>query len=404
MSPLKKTPAKRSPRTTREPLPKVEAFVAQQPEQTPDSSFRLLDELRRELEKGNQLNELRAEITRLENEKRNLEQQVRHLESRLQAQHGQASATLEALKNTIRGQVQSLDQQLQVFSLDTSHSIEGLLAVLHSASIPNPDLNSIPVHHPGIQAEPPVVSPRVFTPSPAIPHTISQPIQPEPAETFFEPLIPEPTHQSHAPNRRFRKIAIRTFFSLLAVGLVGGGYLFLRPTTKIYQDGEVAGAATGAQPTPEVSSSPDPYAASFAEVPFEKTEWELVTDADFGIALQFPTNASTKVKVIGGNNLWFVRKNTYLMRFSKITTDETLEQWWTKNSSTYSDQAKATKITYKGKPAMYLESIEKTPTSGSSYIIKHAGNILTVWVKDEPTTTDDGKRISKMVESLTFTN
>ncbi len=402
MSPLKKTPARRTPRPARETPPQAEVAFVSQPEGSPDSSFRLLDELRRELEKGNHLNELRADITRLEGEKRNLEQQVRHLESRLQAQHGQASATLEALKNTIRGQVQSLDQQLQVFSLDTSHSIEGLLAVLHSASIPNPDLNTIPVHHPGIQPES-VVRPTAYAPT-AVTHTITPPIQPEPVETFFEPLIAEPAHQTHAPNRRFRKIAIRTFFSLLGIGLIGGGYLFLRPTTKIYQDGEVAGAATGAQATPEPSTSPDPYAASFAEVPFEKTEWELVTDADFGIAVQFPSNASTKVKVIGGNNLWFVRKSTYLMRFSRIATDETLEQWWTKNSSTYTDQTKATKITYKGKPAMYLESLEKTPTSGSSYIIKHAGNILTVWVKDEPTTTDDGKRISKMVESLTFTN
>jgi hypothetical protein len=375
-----------------------ELIAAQPPETSGEGSFRLLDELRRELEKGNQLNELRADITRLENEKHNLEQQVRHLESRLQAQHGQTAATLEALKNTIRGQVQSLDQQLQVFSLDTTHTVEGLLAILHGATIPSPDLSTIPVHHPGVVAE--AVAPRVQP----IAHTVPMQASMAPAatETFFEPLIPEPTHQARRAPGRFRRIAIRTVYSLLLVAVLGGGYLFLRPTTKIFQDGEVAGASI--QPQPEVSSSPDPYAASFAEIPFEKTEWELVSDSDFGIAVQFPVNASTKVKVIGGNNLWFVRKSTYLMRFTKLATEETLDQWWSKNSSTYTEQAKATKITYKGKPAYFLDSIEKTPTSGSSYIIKHAGSILTIWVKDEPTTTDDGQRIGKMSDSLTFTN
>ncbi|CAN5130598.1 hypothetical protein BH11PAT4_BH11PAT4_1310 [soil metagenome] len=402
MSPLKKPTTKSVTRK----LPKAQASspmleqlsAAPTPEAHSESSFRLLDELRRELEKGNQLNELRSDITRLENEKRNLEQQVRHLETRLQAQHGQTTATLEALKNTVRGQVQSLDQQLQVFSLDTSHTVEGLLAILHGATIPNPDTTTIPVHHPGVVAEP--VVPRMQP----IAHTVPTPAptQPVAAETFFEPLIPEPIHQSRKAPSRFRRIAIRTVFSLLMVAVLGGGYLFLRPTNKIFTDGEVAGAST--QPTPEVTGSPDPYAASFAEIPFEKTVWELATDTDFGIAVQFPSNTSTKVKVIGGNNLWFVRKSTYLMRFTKTTTDETLDQWWSKNSSTYTDQAKASKINYKGKPAYYLDSLEKTPTSGSSYIIKHAGNILTIWVKDEPSTTDDGKRISKMSDSLTFTN
>jgi hypothetical protein len=401
MSPLKKpTPRAKKPKVPQLHVDEVVVNgVHEKPlPQASSDSFHLLEELRRELEKGNQLNELRSTITRLENDKHNLEQQVKLLESRLQAQHGQITATVEALKNTVRGQVQNLDQQLQVFSLDTSHTIEGLLAVLHAASIPTPDVlqhqPSQPVQHMSIAT-----------------HPVERPLQQQPTyhhispatEEVVEPLIPEPSHQQGG-RKKIRRLIMRSFYALLFAGIIGGGYLFLRPTTKIYQDGEVAGASTSPTPAPEENSSPDPYAASFAEVPFEKTEWELVSDADFGIAVQFPTNASTKVKVIGGNNLWFVRKSTYLMRFSRITTEETLDQWWAANSQTYTEQAKATKITYKGKPAYYLESNERTPTSGSSYIVKHAGNILVIWVKDEPTTTDDGKRITKMTESLTFTN
>lgn len=402
MSPLKKPTIRRTTKSLKSVAP-----LAEVPDQFPrtapstPTSFQLLEELRKELEKGDQLNEFRAHIAQLENEKHILEQQVRQLESRLQAQHGQASAMLDALKNTIRGQIQNLDQQLQVFSLDTSHTVEGLLAVLQSAHIPNPGdggMHSSYTTPPAPRVEPYTPPQR---PEPSIPHTMQPPQPPTPPETFFESIVPEP---KVAPKRTFRRIAIRSFYAVLFLGIMGGGYLFLRPTTKIYQDGEVAGASSNSQAVAEESQSPDPYAASFAEVPFEKTEWELVNDVDFGIAVQFPTNASTKVKVIGGNNLWFVRKSTYLMRFSRNATEETLDQWWAANSATFTEQAKATKITYKGKPAYFLDSLEKTPTSGSSYILKHGENILTVWVKDEPTTTDDGKRITKMVDSLTFTN
>lgn len=197
----------------------------------------------------------------------------------------------------------------------------------------------------------------------------------------------------------FRRVAVRfAVFALLATGGYLGWNKYLAPSSEA---GSVAGIQTGSEQPG--GAEQERYREAYADVPFEQTQWETLNDPDLGISIDWPKNTTNMSRVVGGTNLWFLRKNGYLFRFSiPDSVVLPLDQWWDQNKATYLNNATETRVTFKGKPAVRVTQREVSATSGTSYYFSTKLGITQVWVKDEPPTTDDGQRLKRMVDSLTF--
>ena len=200
-----------------------------------------------------------------------------------------------------------------------------------------------------------------------------------------------------------RQLILRSVTACLVtvVGYVGISSLVLRNPPSS-QASDVTGAVQGVSTEPIQMENPE----SFAEVSFADTVWDTSVDADYGISIEYPKNASTRMRIIGGSNLWFLRKYGYLLKISKfeVTTGDSLDQWWEKNQAEYNEGYSYAKGTFKGYAAWVGKPVEKSGTSGTQYFFKRSNVIFLVWVKDEDGQSDDGQRILHMMETLKFTN
>ena len=338
-----------------------------------------LEDLKQRLEHNEETEWLRIRVNELEQEKQVLQDSFEQ--------------QLSSFRNVIRGQARAIDQQIQIFSLDATQNLESMLGALQSEV---PRVAVKPEYRPAPQV---VATPPTFADFVDMPNSF--PVQPPQPVQMTDV---RPVKQKRKNSFRIvpgRKVVIR----LAALALIGAtGYWgfnqFLAPKSVINSTAQVAGVSTASQVVE------DPYAASFAEYPFNQTAWENHIDPDFGLAIDWPSNTSNRVRVVGGNNLWFLRKNGFLIQVTRLDAGTALDLdiWWSHKKTEFEDAGKVSKTTFKGMPTMYVEATAITPTSGNSYFIKRTSGIFHIWVKNEPASTDDGQRIARMLFSLTFTN
>lgn len=368
------------------------------------NSFRLLEELRLELEKTSQVSLLEESNLSLQTDKIRLEQRVMELEQRLTSKNSQAAVALEEMKQALRSQLSSLDHQIQSLSLSNPTP----------APAPRPQIQ-MPVQpqHYGLAPEP-VLSRRELKKQAKEERkrqeaqlkemekiqAMQRASMAQPAAVAME--LPKVTVPKLKKPRSVKRVIRRTLTVSLAACLLYAGWNFIKPSSEI---GTVAGV-TASTPTPTPAASMNAYTESYAELPLDQTTWDSHIDQEFKLRLDYPKNTSNRVRTVGGSNIWFLRKNGYLMKITQLTSDTTitLDQWWNTNGTNFSDLGAPTKTTFKGVPAMFVDTKEKTVTSGSSYFVKRPTGVYQIWIKDEPAITDDGQRIKRMVDSLAFTD
>jgi hypothetical protein len=375
-----------------------------------------LEELKHQLDTGNALEEhvsrarqpllteiatLRSTLAKLESEKVGLESELTKVQADYQSHYAQMQGALASLKNIIRSQARAFDQQVRVFSLDATQTLEGMLNSVESAAVPLPDTTKS--------------APITRTDATSIAHSMEELLRefpiPEvptrPAPALAHAVQPEPKAKKASKPRRWsvKKMAVRTVAAALVVSVGWGG---VKMVQGLSGEGEVAGAATttSSQSTATaVGDNPtEKYKESYAIVPFDQTEWETQTDSEFGFSVRYPKNTSNRVKTIGGSNVWFLRFDSYLMKITREETRDTLEQWWEKSRAFYELDSTVEKGVFKNRPAWIITPTIPAKHSGTTYIFATKTGVMQVWVKDEDPETDDGKRITRMVESLTILN
>jgi hypothetical protein len=380
-----------------------------------DSVQPLLEALRTELTKSARSDELEREVQRLTHERSALVERIERLEQHVAGQQQHVVHALTELRGSVRERVRALDGELRLAQARTSEHLESLLQSLESG-VTTPTLESR--HY----AVPNTVPTRTVTDfPPAQPSAAHQPQEKKrwkiwkkkaassPSIAYaHSPLLEKPVRTNaysesesvseKKPKSKKQKVRALTFRSIgltiLAVAL-WQGWTFITPESTI---GGVAGATTLAE---TVQPSTDPYAESYAELPFAATEWKSFSSTEFGVELDYPKNTSNIMYNSGGSNVWFLRRNGFLLKFTKIETNIPLDAWWNANQTSYlTSTTRIAKTTFKGMSAYSVYSAQKTPTSGTSYFVQGNGSIFEVWVKDEPATTDDGKRLERMVETL----
>ncbi len=144
------------------------------------------------------------------------------------------------------------------------------------------------------------------------------------------------------------------------------------------------------------------YKEAYADVTYENTVWAEYNDSDLGVKLKYPQNATYRVKPIGSNNLWFLRKNGYLLKIERIDTEQTLEEMAVATSANINYKQET--LTIKDSPTIHMILQETMPVMGNIYLVKVDSSIFKVWYKtfapgEAP---DDEQRLKTLLDSLEF--
>jgi len=308
---------------------------------------------------------LRKALVLAEDEKQHLGTEVNRLQSEYHTHYSQMQNALVALQNSMRHQAPTFTEKVKEQEAEEKPMYVPPAPPVHFEPV-RPTLNEItaPVYEP--------------------------------------PKTPKPPRSWTG----MRKLAVRTFAFAL-IGSVAWGSWQAIANHRAATPGVVAGVSTT---TPSATSDPnsdnpaEKYKESYAILPFDQTVWETYTDPDFGFSVRYPKNTTNKVKTIGGSNIWFLRFDSYLMKFTSESATDTLEDWWQKSQGFYSSDNSISKGIFKGRPAWIAKPTVPTTNSGTTYAFSTKTGIMTVWVKDEDPLTDDGQRITKMVDSISFGN
>jgi hypothetical protein len=229
----------------------------------------------------------------------------------------------------------------------------------------------------------------------------------KPVETKKK-LDPEPKPLKEKKKKLgFGKRTLRAGLSLALIMAIGWLGLNKWQSYRKTSAGQVAGVSTDptiTNPTPTPQTATDQYSQSYAEIPFAQTVWTHTNNPVFGISMDYPQNTTNLVTVVGGSNIWFLRKNGYLIQLSRIDTPLSLDQWWSQNKANYSDGYIYSRGNFKNFPAMVGVPIVRNDLSGTQYFVQNGSSIFQIWIKDETPTSDDGQRLARMISSLQFTN
>lgn len=335
-----------------------------------------------------------------EEEKRALMEQIDLLRTtiyRLETEKVQTEEQFLNFKTLVEERSKSLHEHIRSFSLEALNNLEVILDAVEAApgtvSTSREELMAIvppppaPIRHKAV----PAASEPMFTAK-------------QSDELFTEVPKSKKQKKERAQNSR-RPLKKLVLYPTLTCVIGFGGYKGVGIVGPMFQEkGQVAGVSTPAQPTPskpapgEVQNS---YPESFADLPYEQTTWDTVNDTEFGITFQYPKNTSNRVKLIGGNNLWVLRKNSYLIKVSRIETESKLDDWWENNKSEYEDNLGSTGVrdAFKGQPAWKLPSGDP---AGTTYFVKHKEAVLQIWVLGAPDSQEDAKRIEYILNSFQF--
>jgi hypothetical protein len=191
---------------------------------------------------------------------------------------------------------------------------------------------------------------------------------------------------------------VRLAIRLAVVGALGfyARQYYVQHLGPTDEQGVVAAAETSVTET-----KADSFAESFVDLPFAETEWAELVDPDMGVTVSWPKNTSNLSRVVGGSNLWFIRKGSYLMKISIASPNAVgLNDWWADAKTRYTEQGTSSNSTIAGNTAIKLTPTATTETSGTTYFLEASVGIMSIWVKDELPTSDDGKRIARMISSL----
>jgi len=176
-------------------------------------------------------------------------------------------------------------------------------------------------------------------------------------------------------------------------------------TSKAIESVSSGNANVLANQVPDEFSNLDPqnkYKEAYAEAPFEQTVWSNYSDPELGISIDYPKNTSYRLKPVASNNLWFLRRDGYLLKIEKIITDKSLED-------IKSEIAKDVKYTVENvivrdRPAIHLILDEDLPVKGNIYLSRYSDGVYKIWYKtflpDEDV--DDQKRVVQMLDTLNF--
>ncbi len=152
------------------------------------------------------------------------------------------------------------------------------------------------------------------------------------------------------------------------------------------------------------SSSPaeQKYAEAYTEASFENTLWTEYNDSELGIKLVYPQNTSFRLKPVGSVNLWFLRRNGYLLKVERIETEQSVDEM-AKNISEQVDY-KLESMNIQNYSTIHMILQENLPVRGNMYLVKVDNTIFKIWYKtflpgEDP---DDEKRVRKMLDSLQF--
>ncbi len=356
-----------------------------------------------------EINALRASMAAADEHNASLQEQLRHVQRNYQSQYLQLQGLVSSLKNTLRGQARTLDQQIRVYSLDATQSLESMLSSLDAAQLPPfeaPEITvgAAPVHHP---------APRP-APAPALAQTIALPVSPlvsnpkqderfakHEAKLRAEAVRKADVHPASRKRSPIRRFAIRSIIAaLFAAAGVTGVHNFLQHNTShaTTDTGTVAGVSTEA--AVDVKPATEQYPESFATVSYADTVWEQTSDGEMGVAFKYPKNASNRVRELSGNNLWILRFWDYLFKINRDDSTSSIDTWMTNNQATYVDDYISARGTFKNQSAWILTPKVKSATSGTMYVISHGKTVLNFWIKDEDPNSDDGKRLADMVTSI----
>ena len=261
----------------------------------------------------------------------------------------------------------------------------------------------------------PVISaPVVSAPAPMLPAVSPATAVPMVSPTATPPMISAPVADlpTVAPaqteliappkkKRRLKLFALRAGSLIVLLAVLGASAWGIFGS-RSQQHGDVAGVSTAA---PTATLPPvDSYNESYAVVPFDKTVWDSDNDIEFGIHIDWPKNASNRIRTSGSMNIWFLRFNGYLNKDTWLTQDSgvTLDDWWKRYGKDYTqDGAIVTNVTFKGRPAYMVTDPGTALTAGIAYFTKRDNGIFEVWTAKNGSQ-DDLLRVAHMLDSLTF--
>ncbi|KKR36136.1 MAG: hypothetical protein UT66_C0002G0014 [candidate division CPR2 bacterium GW2011_GWC1_39_9] len=203
---------------------------------------------------------------------------------------------------------------------------------------------------------------------------------------------------------------IKAAVFLLAIFAAGFIYQVrnAKKTTEMY-----VAQVKGVQTTNSGTNKTDPYGMAatdpekrykeaFAEVPFDKTIWQVYKDTDYGITVTYPQNTSHRLKPMGSENIWFLRQDGYLMSIDRIEYAKSLDDFFA--SSKMTAKYGVEKVVIKGVPAIKLVLQEDLAVKGNYFIAKFNQHIYRIWYRTylPGENSDDEKRVQEMINSIEF--
>lgn len=99
------------------------------------------------------------------------------------------------------------------------------------------------------------------------------------------------------------------------------------------------------------------------------------SNQSFGISFEYPKDQVTLREE--GNRVMLLHKMGYLFDVKKISTSETVDSWWTKESKNYIRSIK-TATAFKGVPVYYLKHDDIMQVPMDAYLVQKNGYILMI--------------------------
>jgi hypothetical protein len=345
-----------------------------------------LESLKLELERGDDSQEkvaaatqpLLSEIEALKAQNAALEETLRIAEETYRARYAQVHATVSSLKSAVESKAEAMDGYLRAYSIEAGQGIREMIASVEAAEIPTFESGTVRV-------EP-------------VPTPILEPLRVNPEPPKKERVvIQKPKARVH-----LRRLAVRAVaFALVAAIGTGGWKVMAAIKSPSITTGSVAGVSS--QPLADVAPPADTYAQSYAKIAFADTQWATLTDAGFGISVDYMSNASNKVRNIDGGNLWILREDHYLLSVTQNDAT-TLAAWQSANPDTVS-QYTSVQGTFKGLPALVMTPIENNQHAGTLYVVARPGvGTLAIWFKNVDPASEEGQWVAHIQSSFSFTN
>lgn len=204
------------------------------------------------------------------------------------------------------------------------------------------------------------------------------------------------------------KLVVRAAIFILVVAGAGLAYrisnanklreMYTSKAQETVTQTKVQQAPDGFEQNPE-----DKYKEAYADAAFADTIWTNYKDPDLGVVLDYPQNTSYRLKPIGSNNLWFLRKNGYLLKIEKIETEQSLDQYM--QGITSGVKYKVESANVRNRNTLHLVLEDDLPVKGNIYLVQmDQGIIYKIWYKTfaENEDPDDQQRVKKMLDTLDF--